>query len=127
MKRFFLIPMLSLLLSCITKEPKFIRKRIEYKDITIRWFYYSYETNTSPDYIVVEKNGNSKEIYKAEWVISDVLLKEHDIILKLVTPSKGIVYTKQVEKEVFGYKIIIDTTASYNALRIRPDGVKEKK
>ena len=125
MNKLYFLTLILVFLSCNTKDPKFIRKKIENKDVKITWFYHSYLTNNSPDFVVVEKDGNIKEIYKADGVVVDVLLKEHDIILKLFAPSKGIVFTKQVEKEVYGYNIILDSTAPYEAFGLRPDGVKE--
>lgn len=126
MKAQIILPLLGALLSCNIEDPKFIRKKIVNKEITVKWFYYSYITNTSPDFVVIEKNGIAKEIYKAESVIVDVSLHEHDIILKLFRPSNGIVFTKQVEKVVFGYNIVLDSTATIEQVSLIPDGVKEK-
>lgn len=120
-----LIPFVSFFLSCGMGEPKFVRKQINNDDIMVKWYYHSYITNQSPDFVVVEKDGIKKEIYKATEVVLNVTLKEHNIILKLVKPSKGLVFTKKVDQEVFGYKIILDTTGTYDELRFRPDGVKE--
>ena len=112
-------------LGCGSTDPKFIRKQIENKDVAIKWFFYSYISNTSPDFVVVEKDGKNIELYKADRVIVDVALIDHAIILKLVEPSKGLVYTKKVEDQVFGYKLIVDTTGTYDELRLRPNGVKQ--
>lgn len=94
-------------------------------EIVVRWYYHSYISNVSPDYVVVEKNGERKEIYKATGVVLNVTLKGHDIILKLVEPSKNLVFTKKVEKEVYGYNIVLDTSGTYDELRLIPDGIKE--
>lgn len=125
MKILLLISLICIFFSCNQEESKFVRKQIKNKDISINWYYYSYITNVSPDFVVVEKKGDKKEIYKATGVILDVSLKGHDIILKLVEPSKNLVFTKEVDREIFGYKIKIDTTGTYNELRLRPDGIKE--
>lgn len=120
------IPLLSFLLSCNQEEPKFVRKEINNKDITIKWYYYSYISNNSPDFVVVEKNGHRKEIFKATWTILNVSLDNHSIILRVLGPSKSMVFTKQVDEDVFGYKITLDTTGSSNEIRLIPDGIKER-
>ncbi|HMO62553.1 MAG TPA: hypothetical protein PKC39_15570 [Ferruginibacter sp.] len=125
MNTLLLIPLISIFLSCNQDEPKFLRKQIDNKDIVIKWYYHSYITNNSPDFVVAEKNGNKKEIYKATWVILNVTLQDSTIILKLVEPSKNLVFTKKVDEEVFGYKIKLDTTGTYEELMRIPDGVKE--
>lgn len=126
MKILMFIPLLSFLLSCNQEEPKFVRKQINNKDITIKWYYYSYISNNSPDFVVVEKNGHKKEIFKATWTILNVSLDNHNIILRVLGPSKSMVFTKQIDEEVFGYKITLDTTGSSNEIRLIPDGIKER-
>ena len=124
MNALFLIPLISFLISCNQEEPKFVRKQIDNKDISIKWYYYSYITNLSPDFIVVERGSDKKEIYKATGVILNVTLQDSSIVLKLVEPSKNLVFTKNVN-EVFGYKVIVDTTGTYEELWKIPDGIKE--
>jgi hypothetical protein len=126
MNAFFLFPVIGILLSCNQEDPKFVRKQIKDKDVSIKWFYYSYISNMSPDFVVVEKNGKEKEIYKATGVILNVTLEDNSIVLRLVEPSKNLVFTKNVDATVFGYKITLDTTGTYDELRLRPDGVKEE-
>jgi hypothetical protein len=125
MNKLFLIFLITIFNSCNQEQSKFVRKQIQNKEISIKWYYYSYITNNSPDFIVVEKNGMKKEIYKATRAILNVTLNNHNIILKLVEPSKNLVFTKHVNKEVFGYKIILDSTGTYNDLPLIPDGIKE--
>lgn len=126
MKALFIIPFISILFSCNQKDPKLVRKQIKNEDITIKWFYYSYITNMSPEFVVVEKNGKEKEIYKATGVILNVTLVGNNIVLKLVEPSRNLVFTKNIDTTIFGYKIVLDTTGTYDELRLRPDGVKER-
>jgi hypothetical protein len=126
MKILMLITLISFFLSCNLENSKFVRKQIDNKDISIKWYYYSYITNNSPDFVVVEKKGDKKEIYKATWTVLNVTLKDHNIILKVLGPSKSMVFTKHVDEEVFGYKITLDTTGTYNETRLIPDGIKER-
>gem|GEM_PF-1208363 len=125
MKILMLVPLISIFLSCNLGNSKFVLKQIDNKDILIKWYYYSYITNNSPDFVVVEKNGNKKEIYKATGTILNVMLKDHNIILKTLGPSESMVFTKHVDDEVFGYKIILDTTGTYHEKRLIPNAVKE--
>jgi len=126
MKIYILISLIISFLSCNLQDSKFVRKQIDNNDISIKWYYYSYITNNSPDFVVVEKNGNKKEIYKATWNVLNVTLKDHNIILRVLGPSKSMIFTKHVDEEVFGYKITLDTTGTYHETRLIPDGIKEK-
>jgi len=116
---------ISIFLGCNHIEPKFKRKEIDNKDIVIKWYYYSHISNVSPDIVEVEKDGVIKEIYRAIEVVVDVSLKEKNIILKVVKPTDSSVLTKKVEDEIFGYKIILDTTGTYGELFLVPDGQKQ--
>ena len=121
----YLFIMLTIFESCgIVGDSKFIRKQIQLNNGTLKWYYYCYITSMSPDIVLIEKDGNEKEIYKATRVITDISLKADTIILKLVEPSKGLVFTKNVEKEIFGYKIIVDSSGTYEDLNFRPKGIK---
>src|SRR5688500_5787175 len=113
------------LTSCGLDEPKFVRKDITNNDIRIKWYYYSRITNNSPDFVVVEKEGQKKEIYEAVDVVTDVFIKDKTIVIKLYKPERGIVHTKQVGKNLFGYEIILDSTATYDEYRFQPNGKKE--
>lgn len=125
MKLVLFISFLSLFLSCGFKDSKFVRKKIGDNAISIKWYYYSYITNNSPDVVEVEKDREIKEIYKGDRVILDVAIKDHCILLKLVQPSNGYPETKKVSDEVFGYKILVDTTGVSTDLNSIPDGIKE--
>jgi len=120
-----LIGIVFFFLSCESDDVKFVRKKIENKDIVITWYYHSFITNNSPDYVVLERDGVTNEIYKAERVITDVALSKNNIILRLVKPSLGVVYTEKIQDSILGYKIIVDTTDNIESLRFIPDGIKE--
>jgi len=116
--------LLALLVSCIDND-KLVIKNTTNDDISMKWYYYSYITNNSPEFIDIKKGDSIVQIYKAVDVITDVLIKDKSIILKQFEPSRGIIYTKKVLPDVFGYKIIIDTTATYDEYRYIPKAVKE--
>lgn len=125
MKNLLIIPLVWLLSSCGRTDSRFIRKRIADDDMVIDWYFYSYITNTSPDIIEVEKNGKRIEIYRATSVITDVILKRNLIIIRVVEPAKERVQTRKVEDSIFGRKIVLDTTGTYNELGFIPRGIKE--
>ena len=74
----------------------------------------------------VEKDDKKEIIYEATRVITNVSLDDKTIIIRVVEPSKNLVFIKNVSKNIFGYKIVIDSLASYDELKFIPDGVKEK-
>lgn len=107
------------------KDVRFIRKKVGNQDINITWYYYSYITNVSPDFVEVEKNGHRKEIFKASNVILNTSIQNDSIFLKVFEPSKGLVFTKGIEKEIYGYHIVLDSTGVIDELRLIPDGIRE--
>jgi hypothetical protein len=120
-----LVSIIFFILSCGSGDVRLVRKKLQNKDIIITWYYHSFITNNSPDYVVLERDGVTNEIYKAERVITDVALSKNNIILRLVKPSLGVVYTEKIQDNILGYKIIVDTTDNIESLRFIPDGIKE--
>lgn len=125
MKNLLLILTNTLLISCTGEDIKFIRKEIKNDRITVKWFYYSYISNVSPDFVNVYREGKETEIYKATRAITDVRLNNDSIILKVIGTDKRYVFTKEISKEAFGYKIVLDTAGSFQELQNIPDGRKE--
>ena len=97
--------------SCIN-EPKIIIKKIENDDISIKWFYYSYISNNSPQYILVAKDGKEKIILEAESLITNVILNKNYIIIKIGDLHYGSIVTNPIDKKIFGYNILIDSTGT---------------
>lgn len=118
--------LLCFVLCCCTQgNDKFVRKTLSDGNISIKWYYFSYITNSSPDFIVVMKDGKEQEIFKAEDVVTDVIINGKKIIIKEYKPERGIVFTKSVLLDVFGYKIQLDSSATRNDYNNTPLGVKE--
>jgi hypothetical protein len=124
MKKMKTICVLILLVSCISND-KLIVKNISNNDISIKWYYYSYISNISPDFIDVKKGDSLVQIYKAEGVITDVLIENNKIKIKVYNLKNGIIYTDNLLSEVFDYKIELDTTSTRNEFLNRPDAIKE--
>ena len=124
MKKMKTLCLFALLISCIGND-KLVIKNISNDDIAIKWYYYSYITNISPEFIDVKKGDSIIQIYKADDVFTDVNIVGKNIVLKQFEPWRGIIYTKKLLPEVFGYKIVIDTNATYDEYRSVPKAIKE--
>jgi hypothetical protein len=93
--------------SCCANEPKFIRKEFEEDDLTVKWYYHSYITNTSPEIVEASMNGIVQEIYRdKEVLLADVDVHDSTVIIKLARPSEvGYNFDRiesEIPSEVFG-------------------------
>jgi hypothetical protein len=128
MKKFILL-FSVLAASCCPNEPKFVRKEFEVDDITVKWYYHSYITNTSPEIVEASMGGIVQEIYRdSEVLLADVDVHDSTITIKLARPSE-VHYNfdrigSGIPSEVFGCKIVIDTTAAYADVFKLPESVK---
>ena len=96
MKKMKTLCLFALLISCIGND-KLVIKNISNDDIAIKWYYYSYITNISPEFIDVKKGDSIIQIYKADDVFTDV----PNYILRgtnLLNASRGIL-EKDTDKE----------------------------
>lgn len=115
----------AILIGCIFKDDKLVSKKVTNGDICIKWYHYSYITNLSSDFVDVSKGDSSCLIYESVDVITNVFMNNDSIILRLFKPERGIVHTKNMLSEIFGYKIIMDSTANHDEYTRRPHAVKE--
>lgn len=125
MKVLAFITMTFLLSGCFWGDAKIVRKKITTSDITIKWYYYSYISNNSPDIIEIIRANEIKELCRATSTILDVDFKGKEILLKFVNPAEAPPFPKKINGEVFGYKIVLDTTGSPRSLDSIPLGAKE--
>lgn len=79
----------------------------------------------SPDFIVVNKGAESVEIFKGKNTVTDIEISDTIILVKLYKPERAVIYTKFFFKDLFGYKIIFDSSATYDAYIRTPDGIKQ--
>lgn len=107
---------------CLFQDDKLVRKKIKDGEITIKWFYYSYISNRSPDIVTVNKGEIEHVLFRATGSITDVSLSKKTIFIKLIDPPD---YTKNVPQEIFGYKVIMDSSTTYLDWNNLPRGVKE--
>jgi len=91
-----------LLFSCSDK--KIIKKSINNNEISINWYFYSYISNTSSDFVEVKKKDSITLIFKAESVIKDIEIKNDTIVISH-TKFNGLNSNIQLKDSVFGYSI----------------------
>lgn len=105
-------------------DDKLVRKEISNGDIVVRWYYYSYISNNSPDIVEVEKNWKREIIFKGVDVITDVKIQDHQIIIDLYKPERGIIYEDESKSAIWDYKVELNNHRNYDAYRYTPDGKK---
>jgi hypothetical protein len=125
-KLLFLIGLLAFA-GCQNNDTKFVRKKVSNSETEVTWYYYSYITNASPDYVEIKKNDSVKIICEAVNVISDVKLGLNQVEIKLTLlekrlPSSTVIFGSNF----FGYKVLFDSTGTVNDLRLIPDAIKER-
>ncbi|MCO6357565.1 hypothetical protein BXY85_0489 [Roseivirga pacifica] len=104
---------------------RFIRKTLDDGVIEISWYYHSYISDVSPDFVEVKKGDVVKVLFEAKDVISNVQLFGDTIYLSLYKPVRGIVHTKNPDLSFFGYHLLIDSLATREEYYARPDGKKK--
>ena len=109
----------SILLLAFANCNKRARIEIFNNDIKVQCIFNAGDQNEA-DIISVRKNGKEKEIFRATNTITNVSIKDKNIIIKLYKPANGIVYTKHLPTTVFDYAIILDSSASYNEYINKP-------
>ena len=119
--------LLIILAGCLFKDKKIVILKIDNNDIIIKWYYYSYITDFSNEFVEVSKEDKHVIIYESRDVVTNITLDANRITIKTCEPyrKQKTIYTKVPEKEVFGYKILFDTTASYEEYRNIPNGKPE--
>jgi hypothetical protein len=127
MTKLLLSTIFFLISSCIAdRNPKFILKKISTDDVNIKWYYHSYITDNSPEIIEISKNGIIDTILEAKEEITNINLKGDQIIVRLHNPQPGLTMTKNIKKEIFGYKIIIDSNGTWEEKALLPQPIKEE-
>lgn len=122
MYRFLSCIFALLFISC---NDRFVRKEINNNDITVSWYYYSYISDNSPDYVTVRKGAEEKNIYEAVASITDVNLHDSTIIIStLGSLMKGVI-TKDLPQEIYGYRIVYDTVSDPSVIYHLPKGIKK--
>lgn len=121
-----IILILVALYSCDLSQgnDRFVRKSFDDGRVNVNWYYFSYITDVSPDFVEVVKGDSVAILFEAKNVISNVELKNDTIYLSLFEPYRGIVHTKNPKLACFGYHVLIDSLATREEFYARPDGKK---
>lgn len=118
MKYWVLFFTLILSFGC-SEDPRYYRKKIEQRGFIIRWYFYSDIGGNSADFVSVEKHGKEEIVFKGTDVITNIIFNDTAIVVKLYKPSRGIVYKDKFKKEIFGLKVLVDSSATsedYNTM-----------
>jgi hypothetical protein len=126
-KMIFLLSIVAV--GCCPGEPKFIRKQFDDDEVSVKWYYHSYITNTSPDIVEASLDGKVLEIYRdKELLLTDVAVHDSTIVITLAKPSEADYNFDRLDGEIlseaFGYKIVLDTSAAHGDVFKVPEGVK---
>lgn len=110
MKKWMLILLAITFFSCLKKLYK---EQFDNGDIKVNWYYYSDITNSSMDFVEVEKNDSIVLVAKVLPGLYNLEVKSDSIIMDLAHPdlvSDGEIRSKG---KVFGYHIIYRQVDSY--------------
>lgn len=95
--------------------------KIKIDDTNVRLYSYSYYFASFIEFVSIEKNNREIIIYESYGVVANVYTSGRTVVIKVCQPSRqGNVETKNVPKEVYGLKIVLDTTATNDEYRFRP-------
>jgi len=127
MKRLIILVLLVFCSCGFSQEnDRFVRKSFDDGTIKVNWYYFSYITDLSPDFVELVKGDSVVIVFKATDVISNVKMKGDTIYLSLFEPYRGVVYIKNPELDFFGYHLLIDSLATLEEFYSMPDGKKSK-
>jgi hypothetical protein len=92
--------LLLLFISC--GSDKIYEKQLKDNKIAVDWYYYSYISSGSPNYVVVKKEDKEELIFEYGYGLQDIELKKDTItIIHLKFQTKP----KIKKEEIFGYII----------------------
>lgn len=98
-----------------------VRKSIHVADCHIMWYFYSQIGNFSSERITVKK-GDRPEVlvFESDAVATDFEVRNDSLIIRTYAPlSGGIAYKS--DTTVYGYTVVVDTTASIQDFQNRPN------
>ena len=123
MKKIFLLTftILILLTSCsLIKNKRLYFKYIKTANIEIEWFYYSYLTSYSPNYLIATQGEKTDTICVSNNII-DVNINIRDSIVLITFNGHPCLYGERINinKNIGKYKIVCDTSSTYNLQYIK--------
>ena len=102
-----------------------IMKSIDVDDCHFEWYYYSHIGNFSSERITIKK-GDGEEVlaFESEAVATDFEIRSGSLVIRTYAPMKAAIIRK-ADTTVYGYRVVLDTTATIEDFRKRPDWRKE--
>lgn len=123
---YILLIVVLFLSSCIPKfldedeEPeKLFLKKIEMPDFKLEWYYHSLITSTTSDYVVLTKNNRTDTICVSDNIHDVNVFNADTIELFFYGQPCNNLKSINIEKEILGCCIIVDTTANQGELKHR--------
>jgi|LakMenE18May11ns_1017448.scaffolds.fasta_scaffold9800559_2 hypothetical protein len=111
------------LLAC--QSDRMVRKSIDVADCHIEWYFYSHIGNFSSERITLKKTGREEVlVFESEAVATDFEVRADSLIIHIYAPLKAAIIRK-ADTTVYGYTIVLDTTATLEDFKRRPDWRKE--
>lgn len=102
--------LIFVLISC--NNEKLFREVITKDDVVISWYFYSYISDTSPDFIEITKDDSSTLIYKGISVIRDIEVNNDTILISHLKFQENS-YIKKRTKPIYGYTIVYKEVSSH--------------
>lgn len=123
MRAYVLICLASLLFSAC-RDNRLVRKVVESGDDVFMWYHYSRIGNFSSERITLMREGEDEVmICESDGVVTDFEIISDTLRLKVYAPTLGGLYFVH-SSPVLGYSIVVDSSATLDDFRSRPDGVK---
>jgi hypothetical protein len=128
---FSILVVVLLFTSCVPdfkiEEPeKLFFKKIETPNITLEWYFHSLITSNTSDYVVLIKNDKTDTICISDNIHDVNILNEDTILLTFYGHPSNDLNSVEINQDILGCTIIIDTTVIRGELTYRKS-FKEKK
>ncbi|MBP6389355.1 MAG: hypothetical protein KA175_14170 [Flavobacteriales bacterium] len=120
------VSVLVLALSLFACQPdRLIRKSIDVGDCRFEWYFYSHIGNFSSERITIRKgDGEELLVFESEQVATNFEVRSDSLIIHIYAPAKAAIIGV-ADTTVYGYKVLLDTTATVEDFRKRSDWHKE--
>jgi hypothetical protein len=75
--------------------------------------------------VEVSKNGEAKQILQTFDIVTNISLDNHTVKISLFEPRRNLVYQNKIPNEAFGYKVVLESTATYDQWYHRFDSTRD--
>ena len=122
-KRMFNLLFVLCLLSC--QADRLVMKSVYSNGYRIQWYFYSHIGNFSSEKISIKKDdGHEVLLFESEAVATDFEVRSDTIIIFIYAPLRAAII-QQNDTVVYGYHVVLDSSATIEDFNRRPDWHKE--